>query len=56
MSLQVMIVNSKRYLIQSDSLTVDSFCESILSQHPSDALVEFDTVKEQDLKINLKFN
>lgn len=47
--MEVMIVNGHRYLINVDSSSVDATCEMILKNHPQDAIIEFDTVKQIDL-------
>lgn len=53
--LEVMIVNGKRHLINTQSTSVDNTCEYILSKYPQDAAIEFDSVKDSDLNNNLTF-
>lgn len=50
MSLTVMVINGKRFLINEQSKASDKVCEDILEHYPSDAIVEFDSVRLADVK------
>lgn len=50
MSLTVLVVNGKRYLINEESKASDKVCEEIIEHHGSDAIVEFDKVELTDVK------
>lgn len=43
-----MIVNGNRYLINDQSKVCDEVCAKILETYPSDAIVDFDNVKQID--------
>lgn len=50
MSLIVLVVNDKRYLINEDSKASEKHCQEIIDSHGADAVVEFDKVKPSDVK------
>lgn len=45
----VLVIDNKRFLINTDSKFADETCEIIINQHPSDAVVYFDNVNKSDL-------
>ena len=45
----VLVVDNKRFLINTDSKFADKTCDMIINQYPSDAVVYFDNVKKSDL-------
>ena len=45
----ILVVDNKRFLINTDSKFADETCEMIIDQHPADAVVYFDNVKKSDL-------
>ncbi len=45
----VLVVDNKRFLINTDSKFADETCEMIIDQHSADAVVYFDNVKKSDL-------
>lgn len=42
MSLTVMVVDGKRFLINEETKASDKVCKDILEQYPSDVIVEFE--------------
>ena len=46
----VLVVNKDRYLINEKSKASDKRCQEIINSYPSDAIVEFDEVKKQDVE------
>ena len=50
MSLAVLIVNGKRHLINEESNACEKHCKEIIKSYGSDAVVDFDTVKPEDVK------
>ena len=49
MSLTVLVVDGKRFLINTESKASEKHCEEIIKSFPSDAVVEFDEVKKSDV-------
>ena len=49
--MEVMIVNGKRYLINTDlePHVLDGICQDILKYYPPDVSVEFEAVKMSDV-------
>jgi hypothetical protein len=47
--MEVMIVNSDRYLINTLSKGVDDICKVIIKSYGSDAVVDFDKVRLTDI-------
>lgn len=48
--LQTMVVNNNRYLIETESKSVDKTCEDILKQYPTNAIVEFVKPTSEDVR------
>lgn len=45
----VLVVNNERFLINEESKSSDDVCKTIIDSFPSDAIIEFDTVKDSDV-------
>ena len=43
-----LIVNGERWLVNTDSPSCEWFCEQVLKQYPTDAVVDFKEAKYED--------
>ena len=47
--LQVLIVNKKRYLINTESVSAEAACKSVLSRHDQDAIIDWENPTLKDV-------
>ena len=50
MSLQILIVNNDRFIINTLSKSCEDTCNTIIDSYPDDAIVEFGEVLDSDLQ------
>lgn len=47
--MKILVVNNKRFLINTETKFADETCHMIIDQHPEDSEIYFDNVKKSDL-------